>query len=149
MMDARRLKTLYKYCPHCQKMCNIKTYRYHKRLFFDTETSTWLTSFKTTPSHPSKACYDYEGADSDSTISLSTDEETSVPQELESKLTDDDEISAPQELETSTNEETNVPQEREASTDDEETNMPQELEASTDPDDSTTGERGLWINLHG
>ena len=30
-----------RYCPHCQKECNIKTYKEHKRLFFSPDTMSW------------------------------------------------------------------------------------------------------------
>ena len=38
---TKRVKLSYKYCPHCKKDCNIKTYKEHRRLFFDSELKTW------------------------------------------------------------------------------------------------------------
>ena len=41
-MDAKRLKFKYKYYPHCQKECIIKTYKDCERLYFNSKTNTWL-----------------------------------------------------------------------------------------------------------
>ena len=65
-MDAKKLKLMYKYCPHCQKQCSIKAYKDHKRLFFNSETNSWVTVTALTATH---------GAESDST-SLSSEDDT-------------------------------------------------------------------------
>ena len=33
----------YKYCPHCNKQLNLKTYKEHKRLHFDESSRMWYT----------------------------------------------------------------------------------------------------------
>ena len=65
-MDAKKLKLMYKYCPHCQKQCSIKAYKDHKRLFFNSETNSWVTVAALTATH---------GGESDST-SLSSEDDT-------------------------------------------------------------------------
>ena len=41
MIAAKQRKLTHKYCPHCKKDCNIKTYKDHKRLFFNSDTKSW------------------------------------------------------------------------------------------------------------
>ena len=36
-------------CPHCDKELNIKTYRAHRRLYFDSQSKSWLIAGKYTP----------------------------------------------------------------------------------------------------
>ena len=35
-------------CPHCDKELNIKTYRAHRRLYFDSQSKSWLKAGKYT-----------------------------------------------------------------------------------------------------
>lgn len=42
MHPAKRSKLSYKVCPHCQKELNIRTYKDHKRLYFNEETKSWF-----------------------------------------------------------------------------------------------------------
>lgn len=39
-----RAKRVHKFCPHCEKECNIKTYKEYKRLFFNSDLKTWYTA---------------------------------------------------------------------------------------------------------
>ena len=41
MNPSKRKRLTHKYCPHCGKDCNIKTYRDHKRLFFNRDSKSW------------------------------------------------------------------------------------------------------------
>lgn len=36
------IKVSKRYCPHCQETLSYKTYRIHKRLYFDSYRSSWL-----------------------------------------------------------------------------------------------------------
>ena len=67
-MDAKRLKVMYKYCPHCQKQCSIKAYKDHKRLFFNLEANLWVTVASLSATHE---------AESDST-SLSSEDDINI-----------------------------------------------------------------------
>lgn len=31
-----------RFCPHCQEMLSFKTYKFHKRLYYDKVEYTWL-----------------------------------------------------------------------------------------------------------
>ena len=42
MHPAKRSKLSYKVCPHCQKELNIRTYKDHKRLYFNEEIKSWF-----------------------------------------------------------------------------------------------------------
>ena len=66
-MDVKRLKLMYKYCPHCQRQCHIKAYKDHKRLYFNSDTNTWVT---VPDLEQQGSCID-----SDSTIDLSSEDE--------------------------------------------------------------------------
>lgn len=44
MNRAKRVRFTYKFCPHCEKECNIKTYKEHKRLFFNPDLKTWYSA---------------------------------------------------------------------------------------------------------
>lgn len=44
MHRAKRVRLAYKFCPHCKRECNIKTYKQHKRLFFNSDLKTWYTA---------------------------------------------------------------------------------------------------------
>jgi len=73
-MDAKRLKLLYKFCPHCQKQCNIKTYKDHKRLYFNVETKSWLTATSCNSASAKYSAIPEEVAyDSDSSLSHDSD----------------------------------------------------------------------------
>ena len=37
-------KVTHKVCPHCKKELNLKTYKDHKRLYYDISSNTWLAS---------------------------------------------------------------------------------------------------------
>ena len=67
-MDVKRLKLMYKYCPNCQRQCHIKAYKDHKRLYFNSDTNTWVT----VPDLEQQGSCDI---DSDSTIDLSSEDE--------------------------------------------------------------------------
>ena len=41
MNACKRIRLTHKYCPHCEKECNIKTYKDHKRLFFNHDSKSW------------------------------------------------------------------------------------------------------------
>lgn len=57
--NVKRIKLTHKYCPHCRRQCNIKTYRSHKRLYFSRETKSWSVP------QLAKADNDLESAESD------------------------------------------------------------------------------------
>ena len=38
-----RPRLTHKYCPHCNKEINTKTYKEHRRLYFDVASKSWLT----------------------------------------------------------------------------------------------------------
>ncbi len=61
---------MYKYCPHCQKQCNIKTFREHKRLYFNFETNSWVNSLDLLPKNSLAS-----DVESDSTLDLSSENE--------------------------------------------------------------------------
>ena len=44
MIPAKRIRMTHRYCPHCQKDCNIKTYKEHKRLYFYSDTRSWYVA---------------------------------------------------------------------------------------------------------
>ena len=44
MINVKKTRLSRKYCPHCKKDCNIKTYKDHKRLYFDSDTKFWYVS---------------------------------------------------------------------------------------------------------
>ena len=44
MINVKKTRLSHKYCPHCKKDCNIKTYKDHKRLYFDSDTKSWYVS---------------------------------------------------------------------------------------------------------
>ena len=44
MIPAKRLRLTHRYCPHCQKECNIKTYKDHKKLFYNPDTVSWYVA---------------------------------------------------------------------------------------------------------
>ena len=69
MNVAKRRKLTHKYCPHCKKECNIKTYKDHKRLFFNPESKAWYQeSTNESATHESDE-------DCNSIAELSSDEE--------------------------------------------------------------------------
>lgn len=69
MNVAKRRKLTHKYCPHCKKECNIKTYKDHKRLFFNPESKAWYQeSANESATHESDE-------DCNSIAELSSDEE--------------------------------------------------------------------------
>ena len=39
-----KLASMYKVCPHCDKNLNMKTYKEHKRLYFDDQLKVWHCS---------------------------------------------------------------------------------------------------------
>ena len=41
MIRAIIARLTHKYCPHCQKDCNVKTYKEHRRLFFNPAKKSW------------------------------------------------------------------------------------------------------------
>lgn len=41
-----------RYCPHCNKNLSLKTYKAHKRLYFDRVTKEWRTTDIVTPTRP-------------------------------------------------------------------------------------------------
>lgn len=41
MIKVKRMRLTHKFCPHCKRECNIKTYKDHKRLYFSQEENTW------------------------------------------------------------------------------------------------------------
>ena len=41
MSSAKRSKLLYKVCLHCNKDLNIRTYKDHKRLYYNEESNCW------------------------------------------------------------------------------------------------------------
>ena len=46
MIRAKRVRLIvtHKYCPHCQKDCNVKTYKEHRRLFFNLDKKSWYVA---------------------------------------------------------------------------------------------------------
>ena len=34
----------HKYCPYCQKDCNVKTYKEHRRLFYNPDKKSWYVA---------------------------------------------------------------------------------------------------------
>lgn len=42
--QRRTLKVDRRICPHCDKNVSFKTYRLHKRLFYDSSVGTWITA---------------------------------------------------------------------------------------------------------
>ena len=79
-MDAKRLKLMYKFCPHCNKQCGIKRY---KLLYFNAETKVWIveTSSSEDPSR-SYVSREPEEVDTESSISLESDRESIVDEAI-------------------------------------------------------------------
>ena len=49
----------YRICPHCDKQLNLKSYKAHRRLYFDSQSKSWLLTsvapkFKKAASFPSQ-----------------------------------------------------------------------------------------------
>lgn len=40
-MERRIIKVDRRYCPHCQSYLSIKTFKAHRRLFFNEDTTSW------------------------------------------------------------------------------------------------------------
>ena len=77
-MDAKRLRLMYKFCPHCSKQCKIKRYNTHKRLYFNAETKVWIVEPSTEDPDHSSLSREPEEHDTDSSLSLESDEESIV-----------------------------------------------------------------------
>lgn len=43
-VSKERSRITHKICPHCSKELNLKTYRDHKRLFFNESSNIWFTT---------------------------------------------------------------------------------------------------------
>jgi len=41
MLTMKRPCISHRHCPHCDKLLNVKTFKEHKRLFFDRDTKLW------------------------------------------------------------------------------------------------------------
>ena len=41
MLATKRPRLSHRHCPHCNKVLNVKTFKDHKRLFFDRDTKSW------------------------------------------------------------------------------------------------------------
>lgn len=48
-MKRARITKSHRICPHCSKELNIKTYKEHRRLYYDSSTSKWYVVEKTEP----------------------------------------------------------------------------------------------------
>ena len=46
MQPVKKRKLAYKFCPHCGNELNIRSYKDHKRLYFDEETNSWFQESK-------------------------------------------------------------------------------------------------------
>ena len=44
MINVKKTRLSHKCCPYCKKDCNIKTYKDHKRLHFDSDMKSWYVS---------------------------------------------------------------------------------------------------------
>lgn len=42
MLQNKRMRVTHKFCPHCKRKCNIKTYKDHRRLHFSPKRKLWL-----------------------------------------------------------------------------------------------------------
>ena len=42
MLSRKRIKRTYKICPHCNKEINIKTFKAHKRLYYNDVSKAWI-----------------------------------------------------------------------------------------------------------
>lgn len=68
----KRSKLSHKFCPHCKKECNIKTYRDHKRLHYSQVENTWYGSTAVEDSSDSLDSFS-DGHDEDDQESDSSD----------------------------------------------------------------------------
>ena len=66
----------HKFCPHCKKSCNIKTYREHKRLYFSQDLNHWYATDYTTNSEE-------EAEELDLDLDLTDESETGDPDDFE------------------------------------------------------------------
>ena len=41
--NRRIIRVDRRHCPHCQRLVSVKTFKVHKRLFYDEERKTWIT----------------------------------------------------------------------------------------------------------
>lgn len=41
MFTTKRPRFSHRHCPHCDNLLNVKTFKEHKRLFFDRDTKLW------------------------------------------------------------------------------------------------------------
>ena len=80
MIPAKRIRLTHRYCPHCQKECNIKTYKEHKRLFFNPDTITWYVA---STFEPGAAESDSEGLSSSLASEEKEDHDSSFEREVE------------------------------------------------------------------
>ena len=44
MSSVKRLRLDQRYCPHCSQTVSYKTYRAHKRLYYDENAGVWLSN---------------------------------------------------------------------------------------------------------
>ena len=57
MLSRKRMKRTHKICPHCNKEINIKTFKDHKRLYYNEVSKTWIVqsvSKRTTVEPPNR-----------------------------------------------------------------------------------------------
>lgn len=83
MNRAKRVRFTYKFCPHCEKECNIKTYKEHKRLFFNPDLKTWYSA-QSLPENK---------VDSDSDSLLSFPDDSDEENECDKQVLDNNEVS--------------------------------------------------------
>ena len=80
MIAAKRLRLTHRYCPHCQKECNVKTYKEHKRLFFNSDTMSWYVA---STSEQTAAEKDLEGLSGSPANEEMQDHDSSCESEME------------------------------------------------------------------
>ena len=64
----KKARLTHKHCPHCQKDCNVKTYKEHRRLFFNQAKKSWYVPLSTS---------EQTAAESDVDSSLASEEDSS------------------------------------------------------------------------
>ena len=47
MPKLKRRIITHRFCPHCKKELNVKTFKHHRRLFFDEASNTWVVDLST------------------------------------------------------------------------------------------------------